>query len=207
MARPSSALAHCLVVGGGVLLFAGLCASARGQADLIGSRGGLTTPTVPTTPVLPPTLNLPPDATSSLLNGLNSSGTALRPGMGWLVSDLSHQGFQGPQLADMIHQLKPYKQRGVLTFPQPTQQPVNAPIFRSIQQRIPPQWRWFDNDDQRRWRRSDNDDQGNGRRFDNDDQRNGRRFDNDDDRKGPSGSGHGQGNPKGGKGGKGGKGK
>jgi hypothetical protein len=147
MARLSSALARCVVVGGGVLLFAGLCASARGQADLIGSRGGLTTPTVPPTPVLPPTLNLPPDVTSSLLNGLNSSGTALRPGMGWLVSDLSHQGFQGPQLADIIHQLKPYKQRGVLTFPQTVQQPVTSPIVRPIEQRLlPPQWRVFDDD-------------------------------------------------------------
>src|SRR5207249_4570702 len=65
-----------------------------------------------------PSLNLPPAATGSLLNGLNASGTALRPGMGWLVSDLTHQGIHGQQLADVIHQLKPYKQRGVLTFPQ-----------------------------------------------------------------------------------------
>jgi hypothetical protein len=179
MARLSSALARCVVVGGGILFFAGLCASAHGQADLIGSRGGLTTPTVPTTPVLPPTLNLPPDVTSRLLNGLNSSGTALRPGMGWLVSDLSHQGFQGPQLADIIHQLKPYKQRGVLTFPQTVQQPVTSPttspIVRPIEQRIlPPPWRWSDDDGQGR---------------------------------GMPSFGHGQGHNKGGKGGKGGKGK
>ena len=107
----------------GLALFVALAGTARGQADLIGARGGLTAPalpTVPTTPVLPPTLNLPPAATSSLLNGLNASGTALRPGMGWLVSDLTHQGIRGPQLADVIHQLKPYKQQGVLTFPQTT---------------------------------------------------------------------------------------
>ena len=99
--------------------------TARGQAGVIGSRGGQTTPTVaptpavPGTPVLPSSLNLPPAATSSLLNGLNASGTALRPGMGWLVSDLTHQGVTGRQLADVIHQLKPYKQQGVLSFPQP----------------------------------------------------------------------------------------
>jgi hypothetical protein len=97
-----------------------LCpSSAYGQADLIGSRGGLTAPTPISPPVLPPNLNLPPLATDSLLNGLNASGSALRPGMGWLVSDLAQQGIRGPQLADIIQQLKPYKQRGVLTFPQP----------------------------------------------------------------------------------------
>src|SRR5262245_63774584 len=113
-----------------VALSVGLPSSARGQGDLVGSRGGLTAPaipTAPTQPLLPPTLNLPPAATSSLLNGLNASGTALRPGMGWLVSDLTHQGIHGPQLADVIHQLKPYKQRGVLTFPQVTQQGGTAP--------------------------------------------------------------------------------
>ncbi|HEY1377288.1 MAG TPA: hypothetical protein VGF55_10865 [Gemmataceae bacterium] len=110
----------------GLALFFGLSAAAFGQADLIGARGGQTVPpppTLPTTPVLPPTLNLPPQATSSLLNGLNASGTALRPGMGWLVSDLTHQDIHGQQLADVIHQLKPYKQQGVLTFPQNTSQP------------------------------------------------------------------------------------
>jgi hypothetical protein len=95
---------------------------ANAQADIVGSRGGLTASPIAapaTPPILPPSLNLPPAATSSLLNGLNSSGAALRPGMGWLVSDMTHQGIHGQQLADVIHQLKPYKQRGVLTFPQP----------------------------------------------------------------------------------------
>ena len=97
---------------------------AHGQAGAIGARGGQTvptvspTPTLPSTPVLPSSLNLPAEATSSLLKGLDASGTALRPGMGWLVSDLTHQGITGRQLADIIHQLKPYKQHGVLTFPQ-----------------------------------------------------------------------------------------
>jgi hypothetical protein len=107
----------------GLALFSGSSSTACGQGGLIGSRGGLTAPTaptVPTQPVLPPTLNLPPVATNSLLNGLNASGTALRPGMGWLVSDLTHQGIHGQQLADIIHQLKPYKQQGTLTFPQNT---------------------------------------------------------------------------------------
>lgn len=135
----------------GMMMFAGM---ARGQGDLIGSRGGqvatapvpaptggvlqglnlggtsiqggvapigsgLTAPTTtPTLPTLPSTLNLPEGAKTSLLNGLNSSGTATRHGMGWIVSDMTHQGIKGQQLADAIHQLKPYKQRGVLTFPQ-----------------------------------------------------------------------------------------
>jgi hypothetical protein len=96
-----------------------------GQGELIGQRGGQTTPTLPsapaigsTAPVLPSNLNLPPVVQNNLLNGLNSSGTALRPGMGWLVSQMTHEGIHGQQLADIIHQLKPYKQRGVLTFPQ-----------------------------------------------------------------------------------------
>ncbi len=109
-----------------------LAGTARGQGELIGQRGGATTPapvlpTTGTTPTLPPSLNLPPNVESSLLKGLNSSGTALRPGMGWLVSDMAHQGIHGQQLADVIHQLKPYKQRGVLTFPQVTQQGGNNP--------------------------------------------------------------------------------
>ena len=96
----------------------------------IGSRGGQTAPapTVTPTPVLPPSLTLPPSAASSLLQGLNSSGAAMRPGMGWLVSDLTHQGIRGRELADIIHQLKPYKQRGVLTFPQ-NQQTTTLPAF------------------------------------------------------------------------------
>jgi hypothetical protein len=105
-------------------------AAAFGQADLIGARGGLPVPTVPgvsTTPLLPPGLNLPPVATNSLLNGLNASGTALRPGMGWLVSGMTQQGVRGQQLADIINQLKPYKQRGVLTFPQATN-PAGLPL-------------------------------------------------------------------------------
>lgn len=117
-----------LRIAGAVVGLAVLCGTASGQVDLIGSRGSQTAPsippatTVPTPPVLPDTLNLPPEATSSLLKGLNASGTALRPGMGWLVRDLTHQGIHGRQLADIIHQLKPYKQRGVLTFPQDTPQ-------------------------------------------------------------------------------------
>src|SRR5206468_3994021 len=111
-----------LLVGAilGLILFVGLSGAVCGQADLIGARGGQSASSasaVATTPALPSTLNLPPQATSSLLNGLNASGTALRPGMGWLVSDLTHQGIHGPQLADIIHQLKPYKQQGILSFP------------------------------------------------------------------------------------------
>jgi hypothetical protein len=117
-----------LVAGAALLaLLALLSGTARGQAGLIGSQGGVTVPVVPTTvPVLPPGLNLPPQVASSLVNGLDASGTALRPGMGWLVNDAAQQGVQGQQLADVIHQLKPYKQRGVLTFPQNTvpQNPV-----------------------------------------------------------------------------------
>src|SRR5947209_985509 len=73
--------------------------TAQGQAGGIGARGGQTGPmvpvtslpsTLPTTPVLPSNLKLPPEATSSLLKGLDQSGTALRPGMGWLVSDMTH---------------------------------------------------------------------------------------------------------------------
>jgi hypothetical protein len=109
-------------------LLALMSGTARGQAGLIGSQGGLTGPaalTGTTVPVLPPGLNLPPQVANSLVNGLDASGTALRPGMGWLVGDATQQGVQGPQLADVIHQLKPYKQRGVLTFPQNTV-PQNA---------------------------------------------------------------------------------
>ena len=94
-------------------LFAGASATAHGQLlNRLGARLGISPPTnpttptapaAPTTPVLPPTLNLPPQATSSLLSGLNSSGTALRPGNGWLASDLTHQGILGKQLADAIH--------------------------------------------------------------------------------------------------------
>jgi hypothetical protein len=71
-----------------------------------------------TQPILPSTLNLPPGVQNSLLQGLDASGTATRHGMGWLVSDAAHQGIHGQQLADVIHQLKPYKERGVLMFPQ-----------------------------------------------------------------------------------------
>jgi hypothetical protein len=110
-------------------LFGGLSGTACGQGGLIGSRGGLISPsgpTLPTSPVLPSTLNLPAEATNSLLNGLNAGGTALRPGMGWLTSDLTHQGIQGQQLADIIHQLHPYQQDGRLTFPQSV--PANGAI-------------------------------------------------------------------------------
>lgn len=110
-----------------------LSGTARGQAGLIGSQGGLTAPVTPTTlpgvtpPVLPPGLNLLPQVANSLVNGLDASGTALRPGMGWLVSDAARQGVQGPQLADIIHQLKPYQQRGVLVFPQNTVPQIAVP--------------------------------------------------------------------------------
>lgn len=114
----------------GFALCAGPLDQAWGQGDLIGKRGGQVAPTPTTPPVLPSTLNLPSGATSSLVNGLNSSGTAVRHGMGWLVSDLTHQGIHGQQLSDVIHQLKPYKQRGVLTFPQNTQTPAfQQPAF------------------------------------------------------------------------------
>jgi hypothetical protein len=107
-----------LIAGAAALaLLVLLSGTARGQAGLIGSQGGLTGTTVP---VLPPGLNLPPQVANSLVNGLDASGTALRPGMGWLVSDATQQGVHGPQLADVIHQLKPYNQRGTLTFPQNT---------------------------------------------------------------------------------------
>src|ERR1700704_1520826 len=91
-------------VVGAIIVLASLAVvleTAQGQAGGIGARGGQTGPVipvtsgVPTTPVLPSNLNLPPAATSSLLKGLDQSGTALRPGMGWLVSDLNQQGIKG----------------------------------------------------------------------------------------------------------------
>jgi hypothetical protein len=127
---------HCFArVALTVALFAGSSATAHGQIfnRLIGSRFGMSPPTAPTnpaapaSPVLPPSLNLPPQATGSLLSGLNAGGTALRPGNGWLVSDLTHQGIQGQQLAGVNHQLQPYKQNGVLTFPQSTTAGVQHP--------------------------------------------------------------------------------
>ena len=108
----------------GLTLFGGMSDAAFGQGGLIGSRGGLISPSgpaLPTQPVLPPVLNLPPAATNSLLSGLNASGDALRPGMGWLTSDLTHQGIQGQQLSDIINQLHAYQQQGRLTFPQNSQ--------------------------------------------------------------------------------------
>lgn len=91
-------------------------------------------PGATTQPVLPSTLNLPPGVQSSLLKGLDSSGTATRHGMGWIVSDAAHQGIHGQQLADVIHQLKPYKERGVLTFPQNgTTQTGGQQIFQQPQ--------------------------------------------------------------------------
>jgi len=134
-----------LAISGGVAMFAVVCGPAFGQADGIGARGGLTAPIAsalptPTLPTLPAGLNLPPQAASSLLNGLNASGTALRPGMGWFVSDMTHQGFHGRQLADMIHQLKPYKQRGVLNFPQ-NQQPTGGLLGgQPLRQQWSPPW-------------------------------------------------------------------
>jgi hypothetical protein len=132
--------------------------TVRGQAAGIGARGGQTGPAVPvttlpatslvpTTPVLPSNLNLSPQVTSSLLKGLDQSGTALRPGMGWLVSDLNHQGIHGRELSDVIHQLKPYREQGRLTFPQDvtgkvtpqpgTPQPQQGPgLFPRIENRI-----------------------------------------------------------------------
>ena len=128
-----------LVAGTALLaLLALLSGTAHGQAGLIGSQGGLAAPVTPTTlpgvtpPVLPPGLNLSPQVANSLVNGLDASGTALRPGMGWLVSDAAHQGVQGPQLADLIHQLKPYQQRGVLTFPQNTVPPTAVPAAVAV---------------------------------------------------------------------------
>jgi len=112
--------------------FAVCLETVHGQAGgIIGSRGSQTGPSVPittapvtsvlpTTPVLPSNLNLSPQVTSSLLKGLDQSGNALRPGMGWLVSDLNHQGIKGRELSDVIHQLKPYREQGRLTFPQDT---------------------------------------------------------------------------------------
>ena len=141
-----------LVAGTAVLAsLALLYGTARGQAGLIGSQGGLTAPVVPTTlpgltpPVLPPGLNLPPGVANSLVNGLDASGTALRPGMGWLVSNATQQGVQGPQLADVIRQLKPYQQRGVLTFPQnlvpqiavPPSSAVPAPVSQQAERLTP----------------------------------------------------------------------
>src|SRR5262245_2128146 len=105
MARLVVFLPRTLVDLCGLAVFAGTCGDARGQVELIGARGGSTLPTVP---VLPPDLVLPDEVASSLLNGLNSSGTALRPGMGWLVNDVARQGFVGRELSDIIHQLKPY---------------------------------------------------------------------------------------------------
>jgi hypothetical protein len=127
-----------------------LCASAaRGQAGGIGARGSGVAPSAPaptttpaaTTPVLPSTLKLPPEATSSLVRGLDASGTALRPGNGWVVRDLTHQGINGQELSDVIHQLKPHRERGRLSFSQekapttkatatsPAQQPSELPRF------------------------------------------------------------------------------
>src|SRR2546421_6487557 len=114
------------VVGTVIVLtsFAVVLETVQGQAGGIGGRGSQTGPAVPvnsglpTTPVLPSSVNLPPTATSSLLKGLDQSGTALRPGMGWLVRDVNHQGVKGRELADVIHQLKPYRENGRVTFPQ-----------------------------------------------------------------------------------------
>ena len=128
-----------VILGAAALL--ALPAIARGQGDLIGQRGGQTTPTVPavttptTPPVLPSTLSLPPTATNSLLNGLNASGTATRHGMGWIVSDMAHQGIHGQQLSDAIHQLKPFMHQGVLQFPQ-SGQTVTQPHLPFQQQGI-----------------------------------------------------------------------
>ena len=93
---------------------------ARDLHNRTGQFGNQLPPTVAgsTTPVLPSNLNLPAGVQSSLLKGLDSSGTATRHGKGWIVSDAAHQGVHGQELADVIHQLKPYKQQGVLTFPQ-----------------------------------------------------------------------------------------
>ncbi len=127
--------------------------TVHGQAGGIGARGSQTGPSVPittapvtsvvpTSPVLPSNLNLSPQVTSSLLKGLDQSGNALRPGMGWLVSDLNHQGIHGRELSDVIHQLKPYREQGRLTFPQDTAgkvtpQPQQGPgLFPRIENRI-----------------------------------------------------------------------
>jgi hypothetical protein len=147
----ASHLAAALIV---LTSFAVSLDTVHGQAGGIGARGGQTGPSVPittspvtsiapTTPVLPSNLNLSPQVTSSLLKGLDQSGAALRPGMGWLVSDLNHQGIHGRELSDVIHQLKPYREQGRLTFPQETgkvaptpQQGSGSGLFPRIENRI-----------------------------------------------------------------------
>src|SRR5205823_5501879 len=102
--RPSHVIGAVLML----ITLAIVLETAQGQAGGIGVRGGQTGPAipvnsgVPTTPVLPSNLNLSPEATSSLLKGLDQSGTALRPGMGWLARDLTHQGVKGRELADVM---------------------------------------------------------------------------------------------------------
>jgi hypothetical protein len=140
-------LRHLAAAGLAVAAFAGFTGTAHGQifrqlvqraglfqqpapvAPLSGAPLPSSVLNLPQPPVLPPGLNLTPQATNSLLNGLNANGTALRPGNGWLVNDLTHQGVQGQQLANTIHQLQPYKQNGVLTFPQNATNPGTQPPF------------------------------------------------------------------------------
>jgi hypothetical protein len=82
---------------------------------------------------------LPPAAPSSLLNGLNASGAALRPGTGWPASDPSQQWITGRPVADFIRQFRPFRPRGVFTDPQP-QQAVGGQLPG---QPPPPQPAWF----------------------------------------------------------------
>src|SRR3989475_4900878 len=97
--------------------------TATGQAGGIGARGSQTVTTVPvtsgvpTTPAIPSNVNLTPAATNSLAKGLDQSGTALRPGMGWLVRDVNRRGVKGREVADVIHELKPYRAQGRITMP------------------------------------------------------------------------------------------
>src|SRR5207245_221430 len=68
---------------------------ARGQGDLIGSRGGQ----------VPPAALLPSSAGSvgSMLQGLNRGGASVQNGLGPNVSTLTQNGVRGQQLASMIH--------------------------------------------------------------------------------------------------------
>ena len=130
------------------LLLAGLAGQAFGQGELIGSKPAVPAPpapgTTPTTPMLTLPTNLqtlPTGVQSSLLKGLDSSGTAVRHGMGWIVSDMAHQGIHGRELSDIIHQLHAYKHRGVLQFPQETTtiNPVSTARFTSSHKGLCPQ--------------------------------------------------------------------
>ncbi|MFL5340556.1 MAG: hypothetical protein ACJ8F7_10440 [Gemmataceae bacterium] len=86
-------------------------------------------------------LSNPTSGGSNVLNGLNSSGTATRHGLGGTVSDMTHQGVHGQQLSGAIHQLQPLKEKGVLQGNQPAVhpnlpfQPGNGGIMQNIRGR------------------------------------------------------------------------